>query len=285
MAPSSSPTVKRRRLAAELRQRRLAAKLTIEQVAETLEWSPGKISKIENARVSVLPRDVRILLREYGITGDEAEPLLTIARESRQRGWWQQYGDAIPPWFNTYVGLEADATTIYAYQGEYVPGLLQTRDYATAANRSALMTATEAEIEAVVTVRMERQARLANEDAPQLWMVLNEAVIRRIVGDRATMHDQLSKLVEASERPRTTLQILPFTAGSHPAMDSAFRLLGFDEPSADEIVYIEYPTGSLILENHEEVGRYRLTFDHLRAQSLSADESRRMLSRAAEDLA
>ena len=285
MAPSSSPTVKRRRLAAELRQRRLAAKLTIEQVAERLEWSPGKISKIENARVSVLPRDVRILLREYGIEGDEAEPLLTIARESRQRGWWQQYGDAIPPWFNTYVGLEADATTIYAYQGEYVPGLLQTEAYATAANRSALMTATEAEIEQVVKVRMERQARLTSDDAPQLWMVLNEAVIRRIVGDRATMHDQVSKLVEASERPTTTLQILPFSAGAHPAMDSAFHLLGFDEPSADEIVYIEYPTGSIILEQAEEVARYRLSFDHLRAQSLSADESRRMLSRAAEDLA
>ena len=124
-----------------------------------------------------------------------------------------------------------------------------------------------------------------SDDAPQVWMVLNEAVIRRIVGDRATMHDQLSKLIEASERPTTTLQILPFSAGAHPAMDAAFRLLGFDEPSADEIVYIEYPTGSIILEQAEEVARYRLTFDHLRAQSLSADESRRMLSRAAEDLA
>ncbi len=285
MAPTSSPTVKRRRLAAELRQRRLEAKLTIEAVAERLEWSPGKISKIENARVSVLPRDVRHLLREYGIEGADAEPLLTIARESRQRGWWQQYGDAIPPWFNTYVGLESDASTIYAYQGEYVPGLLQTSAYATAANRSALMTATEEEIEQVVKVRMERQSRLAETEPPQLWMVLNEAVIRRIVGDRATMHEQLTKLVEASERPRATIQILPFSAGAHPAMDSAFHLLGFDEPSADEIVYIEYPTGSIILENHEEVARYRLSFDHLRAQSLSADESRRMLNRAAEDLA
>ena len=116
-------------------------------------------------------------------------------------------------------------------------------------------------------------------------MVLNEAVIRRIVGDRATMHEQILGLVEASERPRATIQILPFSAGAHPAMDSAFHLLGFDEPSADEIVYIEYPTGSIILENHEEVARYRLSFDHLRAQSLSADESRRMLNRAAEDLA
>ena len=183
-------------------------------MAERLEWSPGKISKIENARVSVLPRDVRHLLREYGIEGDEAEPLLVIARESRQRGWWQQYGDAIPPWFNTYVGLESDASTIYAYQGEYVPGLLQTSAYASAANRSALMTATEEEIEQVVKVRMERQSRLAGNEPPQLWMVLNEAVIRRIVGDRATMHEQLTKLVEASERPRATIQILPFSAGA-----------------------------------------------------------------------
>lgn len=285
MAPSSSPTVKRRRLAAELRQRRLDAHLTIEQVAERLEWSPGKISKIENARVSVLPRDARHLLREYGIEGDEAEPLLVIARESRQRGWWQQYGDAIPAWFGTYVGLEADATTIYAYQGEYVPGLLQTSAYATAANRSALMTATDDEIAQVVKVRMERQNRLNEPDPPRLWVVLNEAVIRRQVGDRATMHEQVNKLIEASERPTVTIQILPFSAGAHPAMDSAFHLLGFEEPTADEITYIEYPTGSIILEHPEEVARYRLSFDHLRAQSLSEAESRRMLIRAAEDLA
>src|SRR5258708_7086918 len=133
MAPSSSPTVRRRRLAAELHRLRQASKMTIEQVAEALEWSTGKVSKIENARVSVMPRDVRRLLDIYGVgEGQERELLLSLSRESRERGWWQQYGEAVPEWFATYVGLEGEAVTISTYQAEIVPGLLQTRDYATA---------------------------------------------------------------------------------------------------------------------------------------------------------
>jgi len=183
MAASSSPTVRRRQLATELKRLRLAAKMTIEQVAEHLEWSPGKISKIENARVSVLPRDVRRLLEAYGTgEGPERETLLTLARQSRERGWWQQYGEAVTEWFQTYVGLEAAASAISTYQAEYVPGLLQTEAYATAVHRAALMNADEGEISKQVTVRMARQHRLTEPDAPQLWVVLNEAVIRRLVG-------------------------------------------------------------------------------------------------------
>jgi hypothetical protein len=285
VAASSSPTVKRRRLAAELRRHRLAAKLTIEQVAETLEWSPGKISKIENARVSVMPRDVRHLLRTYGIEGADAEPLLALARESRQRGWWQTYAEAIPDWFATYVGLEAEAASISVYQSEYVPGLLQTRDYAVAANRAALMTATDDEIEQVVAVRMTRQKRLEAEDAPQVWAVLNEAVIRRMVGGRAIMREQILGLIEASRSPGTLIQMLPFSAGAHPAMDSAFYILGFQEATDGDVVYFEHPTCSLYLEKPAEVARYRLSFDHLRAASLSVEESRKMLTRAADELA
>jgi len=162
MAPSSSPTVKRRRLAAELRRLREAAKLTIDQVAERLEWSAGKISKIENARVSVMPRDARYLLDVYGVADPERELLVTLARESRQRGWWQQYG-AIPEWFGTYVGLESEAVSVSSYQGEYVPGLLQTHDYAMAVHRAFTMTQTDEEIEQHVALRMARQERL---DAP-----------------------------------------------------------------------------------------------------------------------
>jgi transcriptional regulator with XRE-family HTH domain len=286
MAPSSSPTVRRRRLATELHRLRQASKLTIEQVAETLEWSPGKVSKIENARVSVLPRDARKLLDVYGITdGQERELLLTLARESRERGWWQQYGEAIPEWFATYVGLEAEASTISVYQAEIVPGLLQTERYAAALHRAALMNATEEEIDRHVAVRMERQARLTQPDAPQLWVVLNEAVIRRVVGERAIMHEQLVKLAEAATAPNITLQVLPFSAGAHASMDSAFWIVGFDPPTDAEIVYLEHPTCSLYLEKPEEVARYRLIYEHLRAASLSFDESRRLIARSAEDLA
>ena len=286
MAPSSSPTVRRRRLAAELHRLRLTSKLTIEQVAESLEWSPGKVSKIENARVSVLPRDARKLLDTYGITeGQERELLLTLARESRERGWWQQYGEAIPEWFATYVGLEAEAAVISVYQAEIVPGLLQTQRYAAALHRAELMNATEEEIERHVAVRMERQARLKQPDAPHLWVVLNEAALRRIVGERAIMHEQLLKLTEAANAPNITLQVLPFSAGAHASMDSAFWIVSFDPPTDGDIVYFEHPTCSLYLEKPDEVARYRLVYEHLRAASLSLDESRRLLARSAADLA
>jgi transcriptional regulator with XRE-family HTH domain len=286
MAVESSPTVRRRQLAAELRRLRLAAKLTIEQVADQLEWSQGKVSKIENARVSVLPRDVRHLLTVYGVgEGDEREALQALAAQSRKRGWWQQYGEAVPAWFQTYVGLEAEATAIADYQAEYVPGLLQTRDYAVAVHSAARMNATGEEIEQQVAVRMQRQARLTGDGAPQLWVVLNEAVIRRLVGDRATMHEQLVKLATESSAPNITLQILPFGAGAHPAMDSAFALLTFDRPAAGDVVYFEYPTGALYLEKPDEVARYRLAFDHLRAIALSPEGTRKLLTRTADDLA
>jgi transcriptional regulator with XRE-family HTH domain len=286
MAPSSSPTVRRRRLAAELHRLRQASKLTIDQVAETLEWSSGKVSKIENARVSVLPRDARKLLEVYGIIeGPERELLLSLARDSRQRGWWQQYGEAVPEWFATYVGLEAEASAISIYRAEIVPGLLQTERYATALHRAELMNATEEEIERHVEVRMERQALLKQPDAPQLWVVLNEAVIRRVIGERAIMHEQLTKLVEVTSAPNITLQVLPFSAGAHTSMDSAFSIVSFDPPTDGDVVYFEHPTCSLYLEKPDEVARYRLVYEHLRAASLSLDESRRLIVRCAEDLA
>jgi transcriptional regulator with XRE-family HTH domain len=285
MAPSSSPTVRRRRLAAELRRLRQAAKLTIDQVAETLEWSGGKVSKIENARVSVLPRDARRLLDVYGVPqGPERDLLLSLARESRERGWWQQYGEAVPEWFATYVGLEAEASAISVYQAEVVPGLLQTERYAAALHRAELMNATEEEVEQHVAVRMQRQKRLEQPDAPQLWAVLNEAVIRRNVGGREVMREQLAKLVEAASAPNITLQILPFSGGAHAAMDSAFWIVSFDPPTDGDIVYFEHPTCSLYLDKAQEIARYRLVYEHLRAASLSLDESRRLLMRGAEDL-
>jgi transcriptional regulator with XRE-family HTH domain len=286
MAPSSSPTVRRRRLAAEMRRLRQASKLTIEQVAESLEWSPGKVSKIENARVSVLPRDARRLLDVYGVTeGTERELLLSLARESRERGWWQQYGETVPEWFATYVGLEAEASAIATYQAETVPGLLQTQRYAAALHRAELMNATEEEIERHVALRMERQAHLTEPDAPQLWVVLNEAVLRRVVGGREVMREQLVKLTEAANSPNITLQVLPFGAGAHASMDSAFSIVSFDPPTDGDIVYFEHPTCSLYLEKAHEVARYRLVYEHLRAASLSLDESRRLIARSAEDLA
>jgi hypothetical protein len=286
MPTRSSPTVKRRRLAAELRRYREAASLTIDEVAESLEWSSAKISRIENARVSVLPRDVKFLLRTYGLSDqDEAwDVLLTLARESRQRGWWQQYGEAVPDWFEVYVGLEAEAATIFAYDAEFVPGILQTEDYAWAVHQAQLVTATNEEIDRLVKVRIARQEVLRSGDTPQLWLILNEAVIRRVVGGGSVMRDQLDRLIEASRMPELTLQVIPFTAGAHAAMDGSFILLGFPEPTDPQIVYIEYHTGALYLEKRQEVERYRLMFDHLRASALPVDASRALMARVAEEL-
>jgi transcriptional regulator with XRE-family HTH domain len=287
MPARSSPTVKRRRLAAELRRYRDQAGLTIDEVAERLEWSTAKISRIENARVSVLPRDVKFLLGVYGLSDRDQtwDVLLTLARESRQKGWWHQYGEAVPEWFEVYVGLEAEAATISGYDAEFVPGLLQTEEYARAVHRASLIRATDDEIEQRVRMRMARQELLTSDDAPQVWLVLNEAVIRRTVGGRATMHGQLTQLISAASLPNMTLQVVPFSVGAHPAMDGSFSILSFPEPADPNIVYFEYHTGALYLEKTSEVSRYKLMIDHLRAAAQPVDTSRALIARVAEELA
>jgi transcriptional regulator with XRE-family HTH domain len=287
MPTHSSPTVKRRRLAAELRAYRDRAGLTIEEVAQRLEWSTAKISRIENARVSVLPRDVKFLLGVYGAeeSGEEWEALLTLARESRQKGWWHAYGDAIPEGFETYVGLEADATTLRTYESEYVTGLLQTEDYARAVMRATMLTASDEEIDRHVAVRMVRQERLTGPGAPEIWAVVSEAVIRRVVSGEPVMRAQLSRLVEASKQPNITLQVLPFSVGAHAGMDGAFMILGFPAPTDPDVTYVHYYTGTLYLEKPEDLARYTLMFDHLRAAALPVGQSRNLIARARDELA
>jgi hypothetical protein len=211
--------------------------------------------------------------------------LLTLARESRQKGWWHSYGEAVPDWFEVYVGLEAEATAMSNYHAEFVPGLIQTEEHLRAVHRASLIGASDEEIEQLVRVRMARQELLVGADAPQCWLVLNEAVIRRIVGGRAVMHGQLLKLIEATKRPKLTLQVVPFSAGAHAAMDGSFSILSFPDPTDPFVVYIEYQTGALYLEKPQEVQRYTLMFDHLRASSLSVDASRALIVRAADELA
>ncbi len=287
MPTHSSPTVKRRRLAAELRAYRDRAGLTIEEVAQRLEWSTAKISRIENARVSVLPRDVKFLLGVYGAeeSGEEWEALLTLARESRQKGWWHAYGDAIPEGFETYVGLEADATALRTYESEYVPGLLQTADYAHAVIRAAMLTASDEEIQRHVAVRMARQERLTGPGAPEIWTVVSEAVIRRAVGGGPVMRAQLSRLAETSKQPNVTLQVLPFSVGAHAGMDGAFMILGFPAPTDPDVTYVHYYTGTLYLEKPEDLARYTLMFDHLRAAALPVGQSRDLIARTRDELA
>ncbi len=287
MPATSSPTVKRRRLAAELHTCREQAGLTIDDVAQRLEWSAAKISRIENARVRVLPRDVKHLLRIYRVKEDSPEwdLLITLARESHQKGWWHPYGDAMGESFRTYVGLEAAATTLRTYESECVPGLLQTEDYARTIIRSALSARTNEDIDKNVAVRIARQSLLTQDQPPELWAVVSEAGIRSLVGGAAVMRAQLDRLLEASHQPSTTLQVMPFSAGAHAGMAGAFTILSFAEPADPEVIYVTCSSGSLFLEKPEELRRCALTFNHLRAAALSMGQSRDFITRIRTELA
>lgn len=269
-----SPTVRERRLARALRQLREQAGLTIEEVAEKLEISASTVSRMETAQVGVRPRDLRFLLDTYKITEGERDQLLQIARERRQQRWWQEYAD-LP---NIHVaGLEADASTIWQYSTQLVPGLLQTEAYARAVLEAIRLDAKPGEIERRLELRIHRQAVLTSEDAPEYWVVLDEAVVRRQVGGPAVMAEQLQHLVEATKLPNVTLQVLPFTSGEHPGMDGEFTILHYRESADPDVVYIENTGSDLYLEGPEVTRRYNKIFDHLRAAAQNRGESIRTL--------
>ncbi|GII85947.1 transcriptional regulator [Sphaerisporangium siamense] len=284
MSPRTSPTARRRRLAAELRRLRKEAGLTREQVAEVIGCAPATITRFEIARSGPRVGEVALMLELYGITGAQRDALLKMAKEARRRGWWHPYSGAIPTWFETYVSLEEEAATIRAYESECVPGLLQTAGYMRAVTLAEPVVPGAEEIDRRVAVRMERQARLSGDEAPAIWAVLNEAAVRRQVGGRETMRDQLERLMEVSRLHNVTLQILPFEAGAHPGMDGAFTILGFPESMDPDVVYVEYRAGSLYLEGRTEVDTYNLMFDHLRARALSPDESQALIAKVHQDL-
>jgi transcriptional regulator with XRE-family HTH domain len=281
-----SPTVRRRRLRYELRRLRLEHGLTIEQVQERSggDIKAPSISRWENGERSVRPTDLRLLLDIYDVQGERRETLLTLSRQAKERGWWQSYASAIPEWFQVYVGLEAEASSVHVYESELVDGLLQTADYYRAFLRAAPAAADVDEADRKIEVRLARQERLTGDDPPDYWAVLNEAVIRRVVGGADVMRKQLDHIAELSELPHVNVQVLPFSAGVHPAMDGGFRILGFPESADPDVVYLENQAGSLYLEEEPEIDRYARMFSHLIAKALDPEESRRMIARVARDL-
>jgi transcriptional regulator with XRE-family HTH domain len=279
-----SPTVRRRRLAAVLRRLREELGLTIEHVARELEMHPTTLSRIETGRRGILPRDLKPILAVYGVAGERQEDLLTLARQARQRGWWQSYGDVLPGEYSTLIGLEAEASEIRTYEHQLVPGLLQTEDYARAIIRVFRPSDPDEEIDRRVKVRMERQSRLSSDPALNLWVVLDEAVLRRTVSGSDVMRRQLQRLIDVADRPGITLQVLPFAAGEHPGMTSSFVILRFPEPSDPDVVYLENFTSGLYVEEQEEIARYTLVCDHLGAMALSPRESARLIARVAAEL-
>jgi transcriptional regulator with XRE-family HTH domain len=285
MSVRPSPTVRRRRLRYELRRLRLEHGLTIEQVQERSggDIKAPSISRWENGERSVRPTDLRLMLDIYDVQGERRETLLTLSRQAKERGWWQSYASAIPEWFQVYVGLEAEAALIHEYAAELIPGLLQTPDYYRAFLRAA-PAADEDEAERKIEVRTARQERLTGEDPPEYWAVLNEAVIRRVVGDAEAMRKQLDHIAQVAALPHVNVQVLSFGAGVHPAMDGSFSILGFPEATDPDVVYLENQAGSLYLEEEAEIDRYARMFSHLIAKALDPEESRRMIARVARDL-
>jgi transcriptional regulator with XRE-family HTH domain len=283
-----SPTVRRRRLANELRRLREAAGLTIEQVAETLECSSSKISRIETASVNAIPRDVRDMLQLYGVTGDQLEELRQLAREARQKdGLYLEYRD-IPN--VTMADLEAAASSIHQYQALLIPGFLQTADYARAVLRAIRvdLRSRPEEIERRVEFRLERQAllreRLAQEDPPSIWVVLDEAALRRPIGGREVMRAQLERLSEVAELSNIALQVLPFSVSAHAGLDGEFTVMSFPDPVHPDVVFIENSTRDLYLEDADAIRRYVQIFDHLRATALDTAESLAFLIEVAKEL-
>jgi len=277
-----TPTVRRRRLAFELRRLREAAKLTCEDVAELLECSASKISRIETARVTVSPRDVRDLLRIYGVPNDQHDSLVQLARDSRQKGWWHAYGDSVQPHFATYLGMESAASEIKDFNLTRLPILLQTEDYAReviAAGRMRALPAHDRSVELL----MERQ-RLARANPPTVWVVLDEAALRRQVGGPDIMRQQIEHLIELSANPGMFLQIIPFSGGAHVAMDLPFVIMGFPDPADPDVVCMGYPTGVLWIEDMAEVHRYNMFFHHLQASALSLDDSTALMISVLKEL-
>jgi transcriptional regulator with XRE-family HTH domain len=282
VAGAQSPTVRRRRLALELRRLREAAKLTCEEVAEQLECSASKISRVETGRVSVSPRDVRDMLEIYGVPEPQREALVQLARESRQKGWWHAYADNLQPHVATYLGMESAASEIRIYEVNLIPGLLQTEEYARAVLTAGTVSSPRSDVERQVALKMERQ-RLAMT-SPQVWAVLDEAALRRQVGGPEVMRVQLEYLRELGGLRNVRLQIIPFGGGAHPAMGRPFIILAFSEEADPDVVYLKNLTGALWVENVEEVDRYNVFFNHLQATALSFENSAALMTAVLKEM-
>jgi transcriptional regulator with XRE-family HTH domain len=273
-----NPTVRRRRLGAELRRYREAAGLTIDQVAERLECSASKISRLETGQTGSSPRDVRDILAIYQVGETELESLLEVARETRQRGWWQPFGSVLT---SAFIGFEADAEQIRSYEAQCVPGLLQTEDYA----RAVLMAAKESpdQIDNRVRIRMVRRELLTHDDPVDFWCVLDEAALLRPVGGRKIMQRQLEHLARMAELPNVRLQILPLEIGAHAGMEGSFVLLSFPHESDPDTVYVTMATGGVFQEKPDELHRYSTIFDLLTDAALSLEDSVAFVKKMAKE--
>ena len=261
-AGTGSPTVLRILLGAQLRSLREAKRLSLEEAGNVIRASHSKISRLETGRVGFKDRDIVDLLTYYGVTDDkQRQELRELAVRANSPGWWHDYADVLPSWFEDYVGLEEAASQIRAYEVQFVPGLLQTEDYARAV--TMLGYSNPKEINRRVKLRMARQAILSRPNPPSLWVVLDEAVLRRPIGGHATMRAQLKHLIEMSQRPNVTVQVIPFKAGGHAAAGGAFSLLRFAEHDLSDVVFLEQLNSAQYLDKPDVVDGYLAVMERL----------------------
>jgi transcriptional regulator with XRE-family HTH domain len=280
----SVPTIRRRRLGAALRRLRQASGLSLHAVAEELGWSTSKISRIESAKIAVTPADVHALLGVLDAPCDDVDMLVSLASEHRQSGWWRQYAEVVPPWFEGYLSLESEAARLLAYESEVVPGLLQTEHYATEILRQSAHTPLPDEAARAAELRRARQVRLTDPDPLCLDVVINESALRRMVAGPDVMGAQLTHLLQVSQLPHIALRVLTFAAGAHPGVDGSFTVLEFADPSNPRIVYLDRMTNSAYLDNLHDVAAYRHAHQQLRNTAASLSDSQEIITQLLAEL-
>jgi len=268
-----TPTVRLRRLAAELRRLRRGADLSREDVSERTGINAATLYRIETARARPQMRTLNALLNLYEADQEQREYLTILCREAGKQGWLRPYHSDLPEEYTAYISFEAEAAGVRNYESLFIPGLLQTEDYARAVIRGGLPMASDQEIEDRVRARIERQQVLSKDMPLKLWAIVDEAALRRVVGGAQVMRDQLAHLADAVKAPNITFQVIPFDAGAHPGMPGAFVLMDFSDPMDTDLIYIDSMAGDLFLEADVDVRRYSLIFDNLRAVALSPDAS------------
>jgi transcriptional regulator with XRE-family HTH domain len=277
------PTVLRIVLGSQLRRLREERHITCEEAGRAIRGSHSKISRLELGRVRFRHRDVTDLLTFYGITDEkDQKAMLALADRANEPGWWHSYSDILPSWFEVYIGLEEAASRIRTYEVQFVPGLLQTEDYARAVVSVGSPQDSDQDVEAKVRVRMERQRILDREKPPTLWAVIDEAALRRPMGGRRVMRGQIEHLLDLMKRPNISVQVVPFRQGGHAAESGAFTILRFDGEDLPDVVYLEQLVSALYLDKVEQVDRYAQTMVRLTAEAPPPEDTVDLLTKILE---
>ena len=278
------PTVRLRRLAAELRRLRAGAGMSREQVEEQTGVNEGTLYRLETARARPQRRTLLALLDLYAVGEPLRADLIELTRTADGQGWSRPYPWQLPGEYAAYISFEAEARAVHNYESLFIPGLLQTPDYGRAMVRGVLPSATDREVDERVEARTERQRRLDEPDPLELWAVIDEAAIRRVVGGGPVMAEQLGHVVSVMARPNVNVQVITYDSGAHPGMPGAFVHMEFRDEADPELVYVDTQAGDIFLEAEDDLRRYRTMFDHLRAVALSPARSAELITAVREGL-